>query len=146
MKRLILLVGVILLNAFASATIAFTADNTGAEDAIRKSAKEFAEAYGRGDADALAAQWTKDGEYNIGQDTVKGRDAIAKLYAEFFKVHTGSKMTVKIDSIRVLAPTVAIEKGTAAVSDSQNGPPSSSGYEAIHVKQRDGKWLMVSVT
>ena len=92
----------------------------------------------------VAAQWTKDGEYSIGNDTIKGRDAIAKLYAEFFKAHPGSKMTVKIGSIRVLAPTVALEEGMAAVSESKNGPPSSSGYSAIHVKQ-DGKWLMVSV-
>ena len=133
------------MSALASCKLAYAADNSGAEDAIRKSAKEFTDAYDRGDANAIAAQWTKDGEYSVGSDTIKGRDAIAKLYAGFFKVHTGSKMTVKIDSIRVLAPTVAIEKGTAAVSESKNGPPSSSDYTAIHVKQPDGKWLMVSV-
>ncbi|HEX4415195.1 MAG TPA: SgcJ/EcaC family oxidoreductase [Lacipirellulaceae bacterium] len=146
MKRLLFEVVAIFLVAFAHSNFAFAADNTGVEDAIRKSAKEFTDAYDRGDADTIAAQWTKDGEYSIGKDTVKGRDTIAKMYAEFFKVHTGSKMTVKINSIQVLAPTVAIEKGTAAVSESKNGPPSSSDYTAIHVKQPDGKWLMVSVT
>lgn len=146
MKRSYLEVVATILVAFAYCNFAFATDSTGAEDAIRKSAKDFTDAYGRGDAEAIAAQWTRDGEYSIGRDTIKGRDAIAKLYAEFFKVHSGSKMTVKIDSIRVLAPTVAIEKGTAAVSESKNGPPSSSDYTAIHVKQPDGKWLMVSVS
>ena len=145
MKRSHFEVAAIFLVALASCKFALAAENSGAEDAIRKLANEFTDAYDRGDADAIAAQWTKDGEYSVGRDTVKGRDAIAKLYAGYFKIHSGSKMTVKIDSIRVLAPTVAIEKGTAAVKESKNGPPSSSDYTAIHVKQPDGKWLMVSV-
>jgi uncharacterized protein (TIGR02246 family) len=144
MKRLTFTVIAIFLISPAYCNSALAAEGTGAEDAIRRSAKDFTDAYDRGDADALAAQWTKDGEYSIGNDTIKGRDAIAKLYAGFFKAHPGSKMTVKIGSIRVLAPTVALEEGMASVSESKNGPPSSSGYSAIHVKQ-DGKWLMVSV-
>jgi uncharacterized protein (TIGR02246 family) len=146
MKRSYLLVATVFLVSFAFCRFGFTAENPGAEDAIRKLAKDFTDAYDRGDANAIAAQWTKDGQYSVGKDTIKGRDTIAKLYAEFFKAHSGSKMTVKINSIQVLAPTVAIEKGTAAVSESKNGPPSSSDYTAIHVKQPDGKWLMVSVS
>jgi uncharacterized protein (TIGR02246 family) len=114
------------------------------ERAIRRAAKAFSEAYDQGNADAVAAHWTKDGEYTIGQQTVKGRDAIAKLYGAFLRAHPGSKMDIKIDSIRVLAPTVAIEQGTAAVNNSANGPASASSYSAVHVKQGD-KWLMVSV-
>src|SRR3954469_14307630 len=118
MNHSLLTVVAIFLVAFTFSNFAFAADGAGAEDAIRKSAKDFTDAYDHADAAAIAAQWTKDGEYSIGRDTVKGRDAIAKLYTGFFKVHAGSKMTVKIDSIRVLAPTVALEKGTASVSES----------------------------
>jgi uncharacterized protein (TIGR02246 family) len=120
------------------------AENSNAEEAIRRTADSFTEAYNQGNAKALAALWTEDGEYAIGPTKVKGRDAIAKLYAEFFRGHPGSKMKVKIDSIRLLAPTVAIEQGTASVTGSQNGPPSESTYTAIHIKQ-DDKWLMVGV-
>src|SRR4051812_5433735 len=104
MKRSFLEIVVIFLVAFASCNFGIAADNTGAEDAIRKSAKDFIAAYDRGDAETIAAQWTEDGEYSIGRDTVKGRAQIAKLYTEFFEAHPGSKMTVKIDSIRLLAP------------------------------------------
>ncbi len=114
------------------------------ERAIRKAANEFVDAYDQGNAEAVAAHWTKDGEYVIGPQTIKGRDTIAKLYGAFFKAHPGSKMEVKIDSVRVLAPTVAIEQGKASVSGSSNGPASASSYSAVHVKQGD-KWLMVSV-
>jgi uncharacterized protein (TIGR02246 family) len=114
------------------------------ERAIRKDAKDFADAYNQGNAEAVAAQWTKDGEYTVGQQTVRGRDTIAKLYAAFFKANPGSKMEVKVASVRVIAPTVAIEEGTASVTGSANGPASASSYSAVHVKQGD-KWPMVSV-
>jgi uncharacterized protein (TIGR02246 family) len=117
---------------------------TADEQAIRQSAENFLAAYDRGDATAVAAHWAKDGEYTIGQQTVKGREAIAKLYAAFLRAHPGSKMDIKIDSIRVLAPTVALEQGTAAIRNSANEPPSASSYSVVHLKQGD-KWLMVSV-
>jgi uncharacterized protein (TIGR02246 family) len=117
---------------------------TAEEQAIRNSAKEFVDAYDHGNGEAVAAQWTTDGEYIIGPRSVKGRAAIARLYGEFLRAHPGSKMEVKIESVRVLAPTVAIEQGTAAVRNSANGPPSSSAYTAVHVKQGE-KWLMANV-
>src|SRR3954465_1835799 len=101
---------------------------TADEQAIRQSAENFLAAYDRGDATAVAAHWAKDGEYTIGQQTVKGREAIAKLYAAFLRAHPGSKMDIKIDSIRVLAPTVALEQGTATVRNNANEPPSASSY------------------
>lgn len=120
------------------------AETTAEENAIRQSAQKFVEAYDHGNAEAVAAQWTPDGEYTIGHESVKGREAIAKLYGEFFRAHPGAKMEVKIDSIRVLAPTVAIEQGTASVGPSPNSPATASAYTVVHVKQGN-KWLMANV-
>lgn len=120
------------------------AESTAVDDAIRQSAKAFEDAYDRGDAKAVAALWAPDGEYIIGLNRIKGRDDIGRLYAQFFHAHPGSKMKVKIDSIRAIAPTVAIEQGIASVSNSPNGPPSASAYTAVHVKQGDN-WLMANV-
>ncbi len=120
------------------------AETTAAEDAIRKSAQDFVEFWNHGNAEAIAAQWTHDGEYISGHDSLKGRKEIAKIYSEFFRSHPASKMDVKIESIRVIAPTVAIEQGTASVSDNPNGSSSASSYTAVHVKQ-GVKWLMASV-
>src|SRR5215211_870589 len=89
------------------AALLVAAEMSTEEQMIRKSADNFAAAYNRGDATAVAAHWAKDGEYTIGQQTIKGRDAIAKLYATFLRAHPGSKMDITINSIRVLAPTVA---------------------------------------
>src|SRR4051812_5034494 len=134
----------LLVVAGQSQSVLRAGDMTAEEQAIRNSAKEFADAYDHGNAEAVAAKWTTDGEYIIGSRSVKGRSAIAKLYAEFLRAHPGSKMDVKIESVRVLAPTVAIEQGTAAVRNSANGPPSSSAYTAVHVKQGE-RWLMANV-
>lgn len=121
------------------------AAETGPEErAIRREAKEFADAYNQGKAEAVAAQWTKDGEYIIGQQTIKGRDAIAKLYDVVLRANPGSKMDIKVGTVRVIAPNVAIEDGTATVTGSATGPASTSSYSAVHVKQGE-KWPMVSV-
>ena len=111
---------------------------------VEQAALKFVAAYDAGNAEAVAALWTPDGEYILGQQTAKGRPAIAEVYKGFFAAHPGSKMHVKIDSVRLLAPNVAIEEGTASVSNSANGPESSSSYSAIHVMQ-NGKWQMASV-
>jgi len=115
-----------------------------AHAAIQQTADAFVNAFDRGDAQALAVLWTDDGDYSVGETTVKGRPAIAKLYEDFFRAHPGAKLKVKIESIRLLAPTVAIEQGTASVSGSPNGPPTKSSYTAVHTKQGD-KWFMASV-
>ena len=95
------------------------------EDAIQETALAFVQAYDAGDAAAVAALWTSDGEYVVGQTTVNGQPAIQQLYEEFFLAHPGSKMEVHIGSIKVLAPAVAVEQGTASVTGSLNGPPSA---------------------
>jgi uncharacterized protein (TIGR02246 family) len=122
----------------------YAAGSTAAEDAIRRSAQEFAEAFDHGNAEAIAAQWTPDGEYTIGHDVLKGREAIARVYGDFFRAHPGATMTVNVESIRLLAPTVAIEQGTASTTEGSGGVRSASAYTAVHVKQGD-KWLMASV-
>ena len=144
MTNSILMTTVALLLAVIWCRESVAADMGPEERAIRQEAKDFANAYNQGKAEAVAAQWTNDGEYTIGQKTVKGRDAIAKLYASFLRENPGSKMEVEVRSVRVIAPTVAIEEGTASVTGSANRPASASSYSAVHIQQGD-KWPMVSV-
>ena len=144
MKRVLFLSCAALVVSAGLIYSAEAAETTAAEDAVRKSAQEFVAAFDQGNAEAIAAQWTPDGEYTIGRQSLKGREAIARTYGEFLRAHPRSKMNVKIESIRVLAPTVAIEQGTAS-TEGQGGLRSESAYTAVHVKQANGKWLMASV-
>ncbi len=112
------------------------------EDAIRQSAQQFVNVYDKGDAKGVAALWTPDGDYTIGHQSFKGRTAIANLYEAFFHAHPGSTMKVNVESVRLLAPTVAIEQGVASTNDGH--ARTESAYTAVHVRQH-GKWLMASV-
>jgi len=114
------------------------------EAAIRDSATKYAEAYSRGDVDALAAQYATDATYDEGEGPViVGRDAIRKVLAESLAEDPGTKMSIDIKSIR-FTKTRAIEIGVATLTPPK-GDPITVPYRAIHAKQPDGKWLMTSV-
>lgn len=120
------------------------ADNAAHEKAIREAAAKYAEAFNRGDADALAAFYAKDAIYDEGEGPViTGRDEIRKALAANLSASPGTKMTIDIKSIR-FTRSRAIEIGTATLTPPQ-GEPLTVSYRAIHAQQPDGKWLMTSV-
>ncbi len=128
---------------------AWGADSGSQSDAesatIRQRVEAYVDAYNRHDSAALADCWGVDAVY-INRDTgrpVEGREAIREMFAEMFDTGEASKLSVTIDSIRLVTPDVAIEDGTAAIL-SADGDVASSTYVAIHVK-KDGKWFLNSV-
>jgi uncharacterized protein (TIGR02246 family) len=112
--------------------------------AIRAQSQAFVDAFRKADAAAVAGCWTVDGEYvDDTGTTITGRQAIEKAYAGFFQDNPKASMQIRIDSLRLLSPTAAIEEGTSLVEV----PPASTTigrYTAIHVEV-DGKWQMASV-
>ena len=120
-------------------------DNAKEEAAIQKTAEEFAEAFDKGDAKALAAFFTEDGDM-IDQEghQVKGRKAIEDLYAKLFAETKGAKLHITITSLRVARPDLALEDGLTEVTSPDGGLPSAARYTVVHVKQ-EGKWLLESV-
>jgi uncharacterized protein (TIGR02246 family) len=122
------------------------AQSTKAEDekAIRESAARYAEAFNRGDVDALAAQYAKDATYDEAEGPViTGRDEIRKALAANLAESPGTKMSIDIKSIR-FTKTRAIEIGEATLRPAK-GEPTTVAYRAMHAKQPDGKWLMTNV-
>jgi uncharacterized protein (TIGR02246 family) len=127
----------------ASATAVAKPGNEADEKAIRATADEFVKAFNAADAKAVGALWALDAEYTdeSGQ-TIQGRAAIEKEYADVLQLHHGAVMTVKIESIRLLGPDVAIEKGVARVKSPGGLADMAARYTVVHAK-RDGKWIMV---
>ena len=117
--------------------------NEADEKAIRATADEFVKAFNAADAKAICDLWASDAEYTdeSGQ-AFQGRAAIEQLYAEVFKQHPGAIMTVKIESIRLFGPDVALEKGVARVKSPGGLADMAARYTVVHAK-RDGKWTMV---
>jgi len=114
------------------------------EKAIRESAAKYAEAFSKGDVDALAAQYAPDAIYDEGEGAViSGRDEIKKVLAANIAENSGTKMTLDIKSIR-FAKGRGIEIGTATLTPTK-GDPVTVAYRALYGKQPDGKWLLTSV-
>jgi uncharacterized protein (TIGR02246 family) len=115
------------------------------EVAIRKAIASYVDAFNRGDAAAVANHFSETGTYidPISGEREIGREAITKALTERFALGNKPKLSVKIDSVRLLDGSVAIEEGTATVVGKKT-PPEDSTYVAIHVK-KDGKWQLDSV-
>jgi uncharacterized protein (TIGR02246 family) len=113
--------------------------------AITKTAEAFVKAFQNGDAKAVAAFWTPDGDYvNENGRVLKGRKAIEDSFAEFFAANKGLKVRIDVASLRFSTPDLAIEDGTSAVLAPDGRAPSRARYTNVHVK-KDGQWLLSSV-
>ena len=112
---------------------------------ITKNATAFVDAFHKGDAKAIAAFWTPDGDYTdeMGR-TLKGRPEIEKSFAALFASNKGLKVRIEIQSIKFPSADVAIEDGSSVVIPPDGFVPSRSRYTNVHVK-KDGQWLLASV-
>ena len=116
----------------------------GPEAAIRKTAGAFVKAFNKGDAKAVAAFWTKDGEYEgPDEEVVRGRAAIEKEYVAFFKANPKAKLEVKVETVRFLGSHTALEEGSLTVRV-PGEEMSQSRYSVLHVRDGD-QWRMASV-
>jgi uncharacterized protein (TIGR02246 family) len=121
-------------------------DDNGADAAAIKAAgQSFLKAFMAGDARALAAHWTANGEYIADDGTsIRGRAQIEKAYAKLFdKKPLATKAELQTTSIRFPSRDTAIAEGYFKV---QTGKESSvtSKYSVLHVRE-GGKWLMALV-
>jgi uncharacterized protein (TIGR02246 family) len=112
------------------------------EAAVRKAAADFIKAVESGDAKAVAAAWTEDGEY-IDDDgtTIRGRANIEAAYAKAFAKKKKTKVEINIESIRFPSKDAAIEEGYAKLYRDGSETPTCSRYSVLHVRE-GGKWLM----
>ncbi len=111
------------------------------EKAVREASESFAHAFEKGDAKAVAASFTEEGEYQDEEHaTIRGRDALAKAYSDFFAKRKEVKVQGKIEAIRFLGKDTAVEEGTFTVT-ANDAPANASRYSTLYVRQ-DGRWLI----
>jgi uncharacterized protein (TIGR02246 family) len=113
--------------------------------AVKKAGQSFLKAYLAGDAKAMAAHWTENGEYFADDGTlIRGRAAIEKAYAELYAKKTPhTEAEIDVTSIRFPSKDTAIEEGYFKVRTGKD-LPTSSKYTIMHVRE-GGKWLMAVV-
>jgi len=121
-----------------------TAATSADEQAIRKLARDYEAACDAKDAKALAALFAPDGEVvEDDGNVVQGREAIAAAFAQLFAGNPKASTNATIDSIRFVAPSVAIVDGTTKTTLAPGQPPVLSRHCVTQVKI-DGRWLMAS--
>jgi uncharacterized protein (TIGR02246 family) len=115
------------------------------EDVLQKRAEAFVATFNKGDAKRLASFFTPNADLvdPEGRHT-KGRQAIAKLYQKYFAENKGAKLTIHIQSVRLVRPDLALEDGLTEVIPAKGGPPSAARYSVVYVKN-DGEWYLESV-
>lgn len=115
---------------------------------LEKAAISFVSAYNEKDAEALSQLFNEDGEVVIleGEAPISGREAIKARYAAHFSLKAFSQVSIEVDSVRLVAPGLAIEDGTAHFTPLEEGkaPPRSIEYTAVLKKSKEGKWQIAS--
>ena len=115
-------------------------------EAIMKSARDFAEAFNRGDAKAAASMYTENGESREADGRMfVGQAAIEKAFADSFKASPGVKVEVLVRSVRFPAKDLAIEEGLLRFSRGPKPLPETTSYTALHVRE-GGVWRMAQTT
>jgi uncharacterized protein (TIGR02246 family) len=114
---------------------------------LEAAAAGFVTAYNNKDAAALAKLFTENGEMTdlIGTDLTTGREQIQARYEEIF-AEKPLQIAIEVDSVRLVAPGLAIEDGTYHLTpaDDENAPPKSTTYTAVLTKGEGGQWRIAS--
>lgn len=114
-------------------------------ESLGKAAERFVDAFNKKDAKAIAALFLETGEMvSHDGETIHGREAIEEKYKEIFGAEKPPQIALEASSVRLVAPTVAIEDGVIHFTTDENEEVKSIGYSATQVKQADGTWLIAS--
>jgi len=126
------------------------AGNRAGEDAIRRLSADFAAAWAKDDAKAMAALWAPDGDLiNPWLRVAKGRVEIEKLFQdEHSAAMKGTTYGIKFDGVRFLGPDTAIAEWDSTISG-MKGPDGSAMPPLPHhvtmvLQQKEGKWWIVA--
>lgn len=124
--------------------------NLRAEGEIRKRYETFVEAFNKHDAAAMAALWTRQGDHYEPDGTVaEGHEAVERLFkTEHSGAFKSATITLKIDSVWMITPNVALVNGTYQVDGVKdpNGNDVSlrKGLLTSVMLYEDGQWWVAA--
>jgi uncharacterized protein (TIGR02246 family) len=111
--------------------------------------RDYAHAFNRHDAVALAAHWSPTAE-NVDLDTgdvTRGRAAVGEVFSALFAAEASGRLDIDVESIRMLRDDVAVVDAVSAVSFAGATAPTAASRRRMSavVICRDGQWLLESV-
>lgn len=111
---------------------------------IRAADEQFVKAFNAGKADEMAAMFLAKGELiDEAGNAYQGQAAIKDLLTKFFAKYPGAKLTIEVESIRVVGP-VAIEEGMRTTTTRDGADSSQVRYIAVRTKVGNA-WPIVSL-
>ncbi|HKB03055.1 MAG TPA: SgcJ/EcaC family oxidoreductase, partial [Gemmataceae bacterium] len=115
-----------------------------ADAEIRKANADYAEAMAAAELDKIMAFWAPDSDYidEAGKQT-QGSDKIAELFKKALPDMKGSKVNIRIHSLKFIRPEICLEDGTVDRT-APTGVKESNRFAIVWTKTGD-KWLISSV-
>ena len=118
------------------------------EAVIRSRLEEFNAAWDRGDADGFAALFSEDADYiTFDGSRWKGRREIAESHRAFFQGFLkGSRLVIDRQSIRLLAPDVALihTRGAVLLAGQKVSAKSRLSVQTLVAVKRPEGWRFVA--
>lgn len=117
---------------------------TGEQMEVVKASENFDKAYNSGDSEAIGEILADDVRVvdELG-DVYEGKAAVKELYASSFTSPNRSTLKTSVESVRIVAPGVAVEEGVS-YSTTESGETSSTTYQAVYVKKESG-WKLTQL-
>src|SRR5262245_38104955 len=113
------------------------------EQTLRHMIAAFAAAFNKGDLSAIGGAWAEDAEYiDESGKQIKGREAIVAMFKKAASEAKGSKMELKVTSVRMLKGDVALLDG-ASTQTAADGTVDEGRFTSVWFKT-DGKWMIRS--
>lgn len=123
-----------------------SSESPSSELRIRAAIASYVKAFNARDVKTLVAHWSPQGVYvsaSTGEQVV-GREAIESQFESMLEGDGGPNLAVTTESIELISPSVALERGKAIVTRGEDDV-TQTDYRVIYV-ERDGKWLIDRVT
>jgi len=120
------------------------AQNDADTAAIRAADERLVKAFNAGKADEVAAMFHPQAEFSDEEGLVyQGRPAIQELLTKYFAKFPGAKLTLEVESIKVIGP-VAFEEGTRSTVTKDETGMARVLYSAVRSKIGN-EWQIISL-
>lgn len=115
------------------------------EQAVLDAAASYVEVYNNHDVDAIVDAYTPQADIvTVEGDRISGREAIRETVLRRFEETPNAKLSLAIDSIRMITDDVAVEEGEGIFFGDGESVTSRSLYSIIHVFDGE-RWRMAHV-
>ena len=119
-------------------------DHTEDERAIKDLFRRLLDDWGRGDGEAYGSRFTDDADYVAfdGSHT-RGRSDIAASHQQLFdKYLKGTRLTGRIESVKLLGPDTALVHavGGTVMRGKTRSSPERDSIQTLVAVRRDGEW------